>query len=201
MNEKENNNIFRFSLYQENILLCEKQFNADQYNPFTRYSIDIRTVLPKIITILQKVMSKKSYNVFAEVGRLDVTKDYEDVKYDLYGYVKERTDYNPQPVVQHIDEKTIRGVECKIGFYINDNPIVERLFYVDGFNPVARWSVDLTEAVLDVVDLIFNQIKKADVKNMWDDYDLINVRGFSINQIREFSQIKREELLKKVRRN
>jgi hypothetical protein len=58
MSEKEYSNEFRFSLHQENVLLCEKVFNADQFNPFTRYSIDIRDILPRGITKLQKVLSK-----------------------------------------------------------------------------------------------------------------------------------------------
>jgi len=207
MSEKENNNEFRFSLYQENILLCEKVFNADKFNPFTRYSIDIRDILPRAITKLQKTLSKRNYDVLAEVGRIDTSiPDSENYEYDLYAYhqktlveYKNEMRYNPMPIIQKIEEKTIKGVECKIGFYINNNPIVERTFYVDGFNPVARWSVDLTNAVVDIADDIFNKIKKSDIKNMWDDYDLINFRGLSINQIRELSTSKREELLRKFR--
>jgi hypothetical protein len=213
MSEKEYNNEFRFSLYQEKTLLCEKIFNADQFNPFTRYSIDIRDILPRAITKLQKTLSKRSYDVIAEVGRIDVSiPDSENHEYDLYAYHQEMINlypaqyrnemrYNPTLIVQQIEEKTIRGVECKIGFYINNNPIVERLFYVDGFNPVARWSYDLTNAVVDIADTIFDKIKKSDIKNMWDDYDLINYRGLSINQIRELSTFKREEMLKKLGRN
>jgi len=213
MNEKEHSNEFKFSLFQENILLCEKAFNADQFNPFTRYSIDIRDILPRAITRLQKTLSKRNYDVIAEVGRLDMSiPDSENYEYDLYGYHQEMISrysmeyrnsmrYNPTPIIQQIEEKTIKGVECKIGFYINNNPIVERLFYVDGFNPVARWSLDLTDAVTDIADAIYSKIKKCDIKNMWDDYDLINYRGLSINQIRELSSSKREEMLRKLGRN
>lgn len=213
MSEKEYNNVFRFSLHQGNVLLCEKVFDADKFNPFTRYSIDIRDILPRAITKLQKTLSKRSYDVVAETGRIDLSiPESENSIYDLYGYRQEMINlypqhyrgemrYNPTPVVQQIEEKTIRGVECKIGFYINDNPIVERLFYVDGFNPVARWSLDLTNAVVEITDTIFDKIKKSDIKNMWDDYDLINYRGLSINQIRELSTSKREEMLRKLRRN
>jgi hypothetical protein len=109
--------------------------------------------------------------------------------------------YNPQVITQKIEEKTIRGVECKIGLYINDKPIVERIFYVDGFNPVARWSVDVVDAVVEIAEAIENKIKKSDIKNMWDDYDLINIRGLSINQIRELSPINRNEMLRKLRHN
>lgn len=197
MSEKEYSNVFRFSLYQENVLLGEKIFDADQFNPFTRYSIDIREILPKSITKLQKVLSKRSYTTeFSE--NLDFYK-YNQKMIGLYPqeYRKEMY-YNPQSIVQQIEEKVIKGVECKIGFYINDKPIVERVFYVDGFNPVARWSMDLIDVVCEVADGIFNQIRKNDIKNMWDDFDLISKKGMSINQIRELSPRKREEILRKL---
>ena len=199
MSEKEYSNMFRFSLVQENVVLCEKVFNADQFNPFTRYSIDIRDILPRAITKLQKQLSRRNYET-TESG------------YDLLGYnqsmiskypkeFREGMRYNPQPIVQQIEEKTIRGVECKIGLYINDKPIVERKFYVDGFNPVARWSPELNNAVVEIADMIFWKIKRNDIKNMWDDYDLINLKGLSINQIRELSPAKREDMLRRLRHN
>ena len=204
MNEKEYNNTFRFALYQGDVLLGEKIFDADKFNPFTRYSINIRDILPRAITKLQKVLSKKNYDTIIDCGN--------ETYYDLYQYtqniinsypqyMKSEMRYNPQAIVQQIEEKTIRGVECKIGFYINENPIVERVFYVDGFNPVARWSIDVIDAVVEIANIIFKQIKGNDIKNMWDDYDLINLRGLSINQIRELSTGKREDMLRKLRKN
>jgi len=200
MSEKEYSNEFKFSLSQGDILLCEKVFDADQFNPFTRYSIDIRDILPRGITKLQKVLSKRSYET-------QISEDLDLYKYNqrMIGlYPREWRDdmrYNPTAIVQKIEEKTIRGVECKIGFYINNKPIVERTFYVDGFNPVARWSTDVVDTVVDIADLIYHKIKRSDIKNMWDDYDLINMRGLSINQIRELSPAKREEMLRRLRRN
>jgi hypothetical protein len=225
MNDKEYNNVFRFSLhqgnivdgeFQEEVLLCEKMFDADQFNPFTRYSIDVRDILPRAITKLQKTLSKRSYDVMIEVGRIDVSEIdmLEDVEmaYDLYAYHQKMIHsypkhwrngmrYNPQSVVQQIEQKTIRGVPCKIGLYINENPIVEREFFVDGFNPVARQSVDILYAVIEITDQIEAKIKKNDIRNMWDDYDLINYRGLSINQIRELHPAKRAEMLRRLRRN
>ena len=213
MNEKENNNVFRFVLTQGDVLLCEKMFNADKFNPFTRYSIDIRDILPRSIIRLQKILSRRSYNVIAEVGRLDITNsESEYYEYDLYGYYQKMINtyprqwrnemrYNPQPIVQQIENKTIRGVPCKIGLYINENPIVEREFFVNGFNPVARQSLDLTYVVIDIVDTIEAKIKRNDKKNMWDDYDLINYKGLSINQIRELHPAKRADMLRRLRRN
>lgn len=212
MNEKEYNNTFKFTLSQGNLLLCEKIFDADKFNPFTRYSIDIRDILPRAITKLQKVLSKKKYDIIFDVGRKDQTKENsENYSYDLYHHVQNIIDsypqlikndlrYNPQTIVQQIEDKTIRGVECKIGLYINENPIVERIFYVDGYNPVARWSVDVVNSVVEISDSIYEKIKGSDIKNMWDDYDLINTRGLSINQIRELSFPKREEMLRRMKK-
>ena len=213
MNEKEHNNVFRFSLTQGDVLLCETIFDADKFNPFTRYSIDIRDILPKAITRLQKTLSERSYDVMAEIGRVDTSDDdSEMLAYDLYGYNQSmincypkewRNDmrYNPKTVVQQIENKTIRGVPCKIGLYINQNPIVERKFYVNGFNPIVRQSVDVVYVVSDIAKIIENKIKKNDIRNMWDDYDLINYRGLSINQIRELHPAKRAEMLRRIRGN
>lgn len=204
MSEKENNNnVFKFSLYQENVLLCEKAFDANQFNPFTRYSINIRDILPRSITRLQRILSKRNYDVIYDLGG-----DYQG--FDLQSYnkhvinsfpigLRDELRYNPQSITQQIDDKVIKGVECKIGFYINNYPIVERLFYVDGFNPQSRWSNELTDTVVDISDTIFDKIKNCDIVNMWDDYDLINRCGLTINQIRELSMQKREELLSKIK--
>lgn len=210
----EKTNMFRFSLYQEKVLLCEKAFDADQFNPFTRYSIDIRSILPRAIVTLQKTLSKRTYETSIEVGFNSIPKELgiSYAGYDLYGYnqnminkypkeYRSNMEYHPEVIVQQIEEKTIRGVECKIGLYINDKTIVERMFYVDGFNPVARWSPELTDAVIEITDSIFKQIKRSDIKNMWDDYDLINLRGMSISQIRELSPAKRDEILRKLKHN
>ena len=204
MTDKVYANTFKFSLYQGEIILGEKIFDADQFNPFTRYSIDIRDILPKSITKLQKVLSKKRYEVIFDCGRIENEErklinlfqyHQEDIN-SFPNYCKNELKYNPPVIVQQIEGKTIRGVECKIGFYINENPIVERLFYVDGFNPVARWSIDVLDAVIEITNTIRSKIIADDVNNMWDDYHLINVRGLNITQIRELSLQKRVELLK-----
>ena len=197
MSEKEHRNEFTFLLYQEEILLCGRIFDADQFNPFTRYSVDIREILPWAITKFQKVLSRKIYETRVSEN-LDLYKYYQKMIRLYPAQNQKPMQYKPKTIVQHIDDKTIKGVECKLGLYINDNPIVERIFFVDGFNPISRWSVDIIDAVNDVVDTIFNLIKINDVKNMWDDYDLINKMGLSINRIRELSNYKRNELLKRI---
>ena len=189
---KERSNIFRFSLHQDNILFCEKMFDADQFNPFTRYSINIRDVLPKITNDLQRTLSKDSY----------ITKNYytnytkQLNKYDKK--IRNTMYYNPPVNVREIDGRTMKGVEFKLGFYINDNPIVERMFFVDGFNPISRWSLDIVRAVSYACDDIEENIRQTDIKNMWDDYDLINKMGLSIAKIRELSPQERSRLLYRI---
>lgn len=203
MNEKEFSNVFKFSLKQGNVILGEKVFDADKFNPFTRYSINIREILPRAITRLQVMLSRKSYDSMIDVGNdeyYDLYEHYLNMMYAYPTHMRPDMVYSPPSIVQQIEEKTIRGVECKIGLYINENPIVERVFYVNGFNPIARWSVDLTQAVVDITDIIADQIKRSDYKNMWDDYDLINQMGLSINQIRELDLYKRNELIRKLRK-
>lgn len=209
MNEKEFSNIFRFTLKQGDVTLCEKVFDADLFNPLTRYSINIREILPKAITRLQIMLSRKTYDtVFSVSGKsgeedeetIDVYEHYLDMLYKYPPQMRADMVYLPTSQMRQIDEKVIRGVECKIGLYINNNPIVEREFYVNGFNPEARWSVDLMEAVVDIADIIFDQIKRSDIRNMWDDYDLINQMGFSINQIRELTFQKREDLVRRLKK-
>ena len=199
MSEKEFNNTFRFSLYQEDVLLGEKCFDADSFNPITRYSIDIRHILPRIITRFQKTLSKRNYTTNIGNG-FDLFVYNKKIINSFPAKMRDSLRYNPQSITQHIEDKVIKGVECKIGFYINDKPIVERVFYVDGYNIVARWSVDLIDEVVDATDTIYEHIKECDISNMWDDYDLINIRGLTINQIRELSPSKRQELLRKIRR-
>ena len=201
MNDKEN--VFKFSLYQENVLLGEKIFSADLFNPFTRYSVNIRSMLPKTITKFQKVLSKKKYDVVFDVGngkQYDFFHHNQNYLNSLPRQVKEDLKYHPETKVYQIENKTIRGVECKLGLYINDNPIVEREFYVDGFNPISRYSWDVLELVIETADKIFKIIKTEDIHNMWDDYDLINKMGLNINQIRELPPTRRYALLNRLKK-
>jgi len=214
MNNKIFKNQFRFGLYQEDVILGEKTFDADVFNPFTRYSIDIREILPSIITDFQKILSKKSYQTTINVGYDEdiITDDSSEKVYDLHEYHTDMVDsypnnrkndfrYLPKIHKHYIDNKVIRGVECKIGLYINANPIVERVFFVDGFNPISRYSSEVTGLFMDIADLIIERIKKSDVCNMWDDYDLINRRGMSISQIRNLPLDKRIRILKNMKLN
>lgn len=192
-------NDFKLSLYQEDVLLSEIIFSADDFNPFTRYSIDLRELLPKHISNLQRLLSSKNFDCDI-YGLYDNYKINKKIINSYPKYIRNDMVYKPQNKRYVIDDMVITGVECKIGFYINDNPIIEREFYVNGFNVKSRYSVELYDEMTYISNVIKNHIKNNDIKNMWDDYDLINYRGMNINQIRELNTYTRNRLLNSIRR-
>ena len=204
MSERSHENTFKFGVYQGGSAVCERIFSANVFNPVIRYSVDIREMIPSIIGKLQKTLSRKNINCYYERGYFhegdNIGNDYNLIA--LYkktldgkvpGYVNKLT--RPPVISKFINNKTITGVECKFGLYINSNPIVERNFYVDQYNPASRFSLEIVETVNDLADDITNHLKRFDVKHMWHDYELINTYGIYIHQIRELSKDLRRKML------
>ena len=204
--KKSHENSFKFSLYQENDLVIERSFSADVFNPMARYSVNIKEIIPSIIQRLQKLLSKRdaTYKV-----------DYGDEAYDLLGNYQTSIKVNKNfsqnkltiPEAKSVDItdgkgnvlKTITGVEWKFCFYINNNMIVERLLYVDKYNPAIRFSTEIVDTVNEITEDIFEIIKKNDVNNIWDDFNIINAYGFShINNVRELTKEQRQLYLKNI---
>jgi len=204
MSEKDYSNNFRFTLKQGDVLLCERIFSADCYSPLTRNSINIKDLLPSTIRGLQKLLSKKksAYETCfytSENDEINLLEYSQKLIASHKQYQREGMDYNPPTIVQQIEERIIRGVECKLGLYINNNPIVERTFYVDGYNTVARHSMDIEYEVEDIVYRISERIKSNDIKNIWDDYFLINEVGLSVSEIRDLSYYERISMIKRLK--
>lgn len=182
---------FKFVLYQGNDKVVERVFNADVFNPIIRYSVDIRSSIPSIIQRLQKIMSRRNLT-------------YTDQNYNFLDYYESLTDFygvmdnklsKPEYVKYSYGAKTIKGVECKFGLYINNNPIVERKFFVDNYNPACRFSLEIVDSVCEITDEIHESLKELDVDHMWNDYILINTYGLYVNQIRDLTKNRRKELV------
>lgn len=203
MSEKSHKNTFKFGLYQNGSTVVERIFSADVFNPVVRYSVDIRDIIPNIISRLQKTLSRRNLDFFYERGInknneagevYDLLAEYKNIlDGKVLGYVNKLS--RPQVVSQQINKKTISGVECKFGLYINENPIVERNFYVDSYNPASRFSLNIVEIVNDIVEEIFTKLKVNDINQMWGDYELIEIYGIYIHQIRELNKGLREKML------
>jgi len=199
MLEKTHENFFKFTLYQESNVMVEKSFSSDVYSQMSRYSVNIRELIPSIIQRLQKLLSKRNleYKVTYGENEYDFLKYYEDLA--SFYHVRFNKLSKPQTITQVINGKTIRGVECKFCLHINNNLIVERLFYVDNYNPSVRFSTDIISTVNEIVEDIKLKIKLNDDNNIWDDFDIINRYGFPhINNVRELGKEQREFYLKNI---
>ncbi|MBW2998845.1 hypothetical protein KY321_04870 [Candidatus Woesearchaeota archaeon] len=190
---KKHVNYFKFVLYQGDTVINTRIFDADNFNPLTRYSVDIRNLIPSINQRLQKTLSGK--NLSYGDSNYDYIRHYKDCR-DAFGKTPtDNTLEKPPYKVQIINERQIKGVECRFGLYINNNPIVERDFYVDGYNPATRFSTELTSVIKNICEDIFHNIKSNDIKNMWDDYYLIRNYGLSSQQLRDLSFKRRKEMV------
>lgn len=195
-------NVFKISLYQESNLVCERGFDADVFSPSVKSPVDIRNILPSIISRLQRGLSKKEYYTEFETN--------DELVYDMFEYRNDMIDRYPKryqsmlneiPQIkkQVIENKTISGVEFKFSFFVNDNLIVERVFYVQGYNEEVKYSMDLYFMINDICNQIYSYLKKSDIGHIWDDYDLINAYSMTIQQVRELPSNKRNDLLRKLR--
>ena len=193
--EKRNENYFKFGLYLRNEKIYEKIFNADLYNPVVRYSVDVRENIPSIISGLQEILQAKDLT-FNEPITDKNTKEYYKMicKLNKMHPIKLFIPHNKESSNSKYQGK---GTEFKFGVYINTNPIVERNFYVEKYNPEARFSNELPVMLDGIVNYLETYLKNSDVTHMWNDYDLINTYELNIQQVRELSKSKRAEYLER----
>lgn len=203
MEERKQQNNFKFGLFLRNEKVAERIFSADLYNPVVRYSVNIREMIPKIIGSLQTTLQSKTedltfvdqfgYNSLAFYKELCEVNDLDYFKLKVpTAYQRPNFSNGVKPHMQR------NGTEFKFGLYINTNTIVERNFYVDNYNPTARFSNELTSIVNTIVDNLTDHLKGGDLNHMWDDYKIINTYSLNIQQVRELSKERRDEFLKRV---
>jgi len=195
--EKRHENKFKFGIYQGGESLIEQTFNADDYNPVIRYSVDIRAMLPSIIQQCQSLLSRRNLS-------------YVDYNYNFLNHYKSGLEHHlklggsnkltkPNSKTINLGKKIIKGVECKIGLYINNNPIVERDFYVENYTPSVRFSLEIKNVLDNIICDIKNHLKKSDIYHMWEDFDIISTYGLNIQQVRDLAPYKRKEYLFKFK--
>lgn len=189
--ENDNSKNFRLELRQEDVLYYSTQFSADNYYTYTRNNIDLRPIISSMINRFQKALSKKQD--FSD-GH-----DNENNNEFFVKYVKDRVYvndyYNPESKTVEINNKTYYGVMFTLSFYIDDNTIISRDFFVYQFNPYSRWMYGVYEEFMGVVEEIKEYIKKADVNYIWENYDLINKKGMTMDSIINLSQRDRNRIV------
>lgn len=212
--EKKQENNFKFGVY----LVKEKSpigkviatepvietiFSADRYNPVVRYSVNIREMIPNIISTIQTVLQTESENLTFVNKFGNNTLDFYIKAYEINKLEQYKLKVpSPLPRYNPATGKTYApkagGTEFQFGLYINANPIVERNFYVDNYNPESRFSNEFGSDVNSIVKKLKAHLKRTDIYQMWDDWLIINVYETNIDQVRKLSKEKREELLKKT---
>lgn len=183
------NNIFKFGLYIDNDTISERIFSGDDYNQATMYQIDVRSIINSIQKRIQNVLS--SNNLTYQMFGYSLLKDYKKYS-DKSKLIK------PEDKTIEINGKKFIGVEIKMGFYLNNNTILERFIYLNKYKPNSRFSVELYNTVYDIVEDLKLKIKEDDVNHMWEDYNLINKYNLHITQVRELSKEERRNLLRRI---
>jgi len=194
--EKKHENLFRFGVYQNDSLVIERSFSADDYNQGMRYYVDIRDKVSGIISKLSRTLSRQNltYNIFDYDNlkeynkRLKGAKDQEDNKLLKPEEIYFRKGNNGE----------FKGAEFKFVLFVNEHTIVERTFGVENYNPASRFSRELTDVVKYIVEDIIDYLKKSDRNHMWDDKSIISIYNLNISQIRDLSRENRNLLLKNI---
>jgi len=210
MEERKQPNNFKFGLFLRNEKVAEKIFSADLYNPVVRYSVNIREMIPKIISSLQATLQTPSDELGFMLNVNDIQYGYNSLEYykstceiNKLDYMKLKVPALPYQKSNYVTNgnkpySQRNGTEFKFGLYINTNTIVERNFYVDNYNPEARFSDELIAVVNKIVDNIMDYLKGSDLNHMWDDHKIINTYSLNIQQVRELSKERRDEFLRRV---
>lgn len=210
--DKKPENNFKFGLYLRGEKIFERIFSADIYNPVVRYSVDIRDRIPSIIESIQKVLQTDSSKLrFSEYLGKSTMNYYKHIcKINRMHPIKlfvPANNVKDRDNGQHKLKFPAKGTEFKFGLYINQNPIVERNFYVDNYNPEARFSNELSGLLNNIVGNEENYnsewnfksyLKKSDVNHMWNDYALIKTYELNIQQVRDLSKDRRKEFLERI---
>jgi hypothetical protein len=204
-----NKNNFKLGIYladQEQLdTIIERVFSADLYSPQVRNTIDIKNYYPTILKGINQLFNKQSFN--HKLNEYDLLGKYEDLL-SQYGIDYSNSKLSRPNVHEiFIDDRanvgqkiTISGVPIKIGLYLNDNPIIERIIYIRKYNPNVRFSTELYDFVADTVNDICEDIKTKDIAYQLNEQNNFYTKPTNTTpiQIGEFTKEKRTELLNRI---
>lgn len=195
--------LFKFGVYQGDNILCEVSDSAEKFNPAIRNSVKIRGDIFQIINKLSKVLSQQKYNTvyglgkdnkslnFKKLAGIEIEKYPKFIKDDIYFGLKPKVKANPY------NEYNV-GVECKFVLYINNYTIVERDFYVEGYNSDVKYSTDIIDVCEDILGGILDKLRKEDINFAWENKDINDRFGLNYMQIFELSQEQRSSYIKQI---
>lgn len=206
MNQEENN--YSFQLWLGNNLITERIFSGDVYNPFVRYRLDVRDMVPEIIDLLRSALSLRQpttkhhgYNLVKEFETVFKASGValSDVKNNKLA--KASVPYEDLYKEKGINRRFNAEVETNVfsfAIYMNSGKIIERDFFVDFYNPETRFSLELKDAVQEITQIIEHHLKVEDRKAQWEDFDLVNKFGFDQHRLRSMPWEERDKIVGKI---
>lgn len=182
---------YKFGLYLGHQIVSERIFDADVYNPANRYKVELRPLNQRIIAEFRNILSTPNQylNFKVPVG-LDKHNQRRNYRLNDFHYPSDDEDLSP--------ETFNYALKISDSSKESDDFIIERNFPVKNFNRNSIHSMNVVDKVDDWAFDIQDIIKRKDVSQMWDEYELLNKTQLNISDIRGLSVNAKEELLFKV---
>lgn len=90
----------------------------------------------------------------------------------------------------------VEELQFDFALYLNDNYIIQRKFTVFNFNPDVFMSEEFMKINSEICNEIKNYIKKCDIENQYNDYEIVVKHGLSFADLKTLSQDEKKKLIK-----
>jgi hypothetical protein len=90
----------------------------------------------------------------------------------------------------------VEELQFDFSLYLNENYIIQRKFTVFNFNPDSILSEEFIKINNDICNVIKRQIKEADIKMQYADYEIMTKHEMSFADLKVLSQEEKKKLLK-----
>lgn len=90
----------------------------------------------------------------------------------------------------------VEELQFDFAFYLNENYIIQRKFTVFNFNPETFMSEEFIKVNNEICNVIKNHIKKGDIQNQYNEYEIMEKHGMSYNDLKVLSQEEKRKLLR-----
>jgi hypothetical protein len=168
-------NQFKFGLYLNGRTVAERIFDGNVYNQAIRSSVNIKSMTHEIMSGFQSILMRPSPMLNFKHGEVD----------------NREFDFN-------FDYPETLNPSFKYILKINAHTIIERDFFVRGFNRMSIYSMDIIEEVDYFVEQFQKDIKKKDMVYIWDNVDLMNHYRLPMSEIHRLDRSVRQQMLDKI---
>lgn len=166
-------NNFKLGLYfKDDTPIIESIFDAEPYQYAFKNELNFSEKAKIHMRNFFKVLSKRTESLTTK------NMGYDYVKYPMDLEKKFIKNYKQDTSLFKNDNKA----NLKYILSINGNIIIERNFVVYNYNPISRFSLELTEIFNDILNEFKYDIKEIDLNNQWDEYEKSVKLGISLNK-------------------